>query len=323
MSEKTLSVEGLTTRYYTEDGPLTAVDNISFFVQAGEVVGLVGESGCGKSVTSLSILRLISAPGKITHGKIFFDGKDLLAIPEKEMQGIRGNKISMIFQEPMTSLNPVINIGDQIAESLMLHKNLRKADALDIVVKLLKDVSISDPETRIKDFPHQLSGGMRQRVLIAMAIACKPALLIADEPTTALDVTIQAQILELLGLLRREYNLSILLITHALGVVAEIADRVIVMYAGKIVEEAPVKEIFSNPYHPYTVGMLDSIPRIQPDGSQKQRLKTIEGTVPNLLNLPDGCTFYDRCKDRMEICTTKYPEYIQINPDHYVACYKY
>ena len=323
MTEKILRVEGLKTRFYTEDGPLTAVDDVSFFVQAGEVVGLVGESGCGKSVTSLSILRLISAPGKITNGKIFFDGKDLLAIPEKEMQSIRGNKISMIFQEPMTSLNPVINIGDQIAESLMLHKNLRKADALDVAVKLLKDVSIPDPETRIKDYPHQLSGGMRQRVLIAMAIACKPVLLIADEPTTALDVTIQAQILELLGRLRREYNLSILLITHALGVVAEIADRVIVMYAGKIVEEAPVKEIFSNPYHPYTVGMLDSIPRIQPDGSPKQRLKTIDGTVPNLLNLPDGCTFYDRCKDRMDICTTKYPEYIQINPDHYVACYKY
>jgi peptide/nickel transport system ATP-binding protein/oligopeptide transport system ATP-binding protein len=322
MKEALLTVEGLRVCFDTDDGPVTAADRVSFQIHPGEVLGLVGESGCGKTVTSLSIMRLISAPGRIAEGKVLFEGKDLLALPEKEMQSIRGNKISMIFQEPMTSLNPVINIGDQIAESLVLHKNLSKKKALDQAVKLLTDVSIPDPEVRIKDYPHQLSGGMRQRVMIAMAISCNPALLIADEPTTALDVTIQAQILELLERLRKEYNLSILLITHALGVVAEIADRVIVMYAGKVVEGAPVVELFANPYHPYTVGMLNSIPRMDAN-AQRDRLKTIEGTVPNLLNLPEGCTFYDRCKDRMEVCTSKYPEYVQINSDHYVACYKY
>src|SRR5262245_40519484 len=323
MTPSLLEVNGLKTCFFTEDGPLVAVNHVSFRVKEGEILGLVGESGCGKSVTSLSIMRLISSPGKIVEGKILFEGKDLLSIPEKEMQTIRGNKISMIFQEPMTSLNPVMNIGDQIAESLILHKNMRKRDALEAAVRLLKDVSIPDPESRIKDYPHQLSGGMRQRVMMAMAIACKPALLIADEPTTALDVTIQAQILELLQRLRKEYQLSILLITHALGVVAEVADRVIVMYAGRIVEEAPIKELFQNPCHPYTVGLLDSIPRVDMNVTKQTRLKTIEGTVPDLLHLPPGCTFYDRCKDKMEICTAKFPEQVWINPDHYVACYKF
>jgi peptide/nickel transport system ATP-binding protein/oligopeptide transport system ATP-binding protein len=323
MTANLLEVDGLKTCFFTEDGPIVAVNHVSFRVKEGEILGLVGESGCGKSVTSLSIMRLISSPGKIVEGKILFEGKDLLSIPEKEMQSIRGNKISMIFQEPMTSLNPVMTIGDQVAESLILHKGMRKGDALDAAVRLLKDVSIPDPDSRIKDYPHQLSGGMRQRVMIAIAIACKPALLIADEPTTALDVTIQAQILELLQRLRKEYQLSILLITHALGVVAEVADRVIVMYAGRIVEEAPIKELFQNPCHPYTVGLLDSIPRIDMDVTKQTRLKTIEGTVPDLLHLPPGCTFYDRCKDKMEICTTKFPEQVWINPDHYVACYKF
>ena len=323
MSASLLEVDGLKTCFFTDDGPVVAVNRISFRVKEGEILGLVGESGCGKSVTSLSIMRLISPPGKIVEGRILFEGKDLLSIPEKEMQSIRGNKISMIFQEPMTSLNPVMRIGDQVAESLILHRNMRKSHALEAAVGLLKDVSIPDPESRIKDYPHQLSGGMRQRVMMAIAIACKPALLIADEPTTALDVTIQAQILELLQRLRKEYQLSILLITHALGVVAEVADRVIVMYAGRIVEEAPIKELFRNPCHPYTVGLLDSIPRIDVDGAKQTRLKTIEGTVPDLLHLPPGCTFYDRCKDKMEICTTKFPEHVWINPDHYVACYKF
>jgi oligopeptide/dipeptide ABC transporter ATP-binding protein len=323
MSEKLVEIKRLKTCFFTEDGPIVAVNNVSFHIKQGEVLGLVGESGCGKSVTSLSIMRLISSPGKITEGEILFGGKDLLAIPEKEMQSIRGNKISMIFQEPMTSLNPVMTVGDQIAESLVLHKNLSKREALREAARLLNDVSIPDAESRIRDYPHQLSGGMRQRVMIAIAIACKPALLIADEPTTALDVTIQAQILELLERLRKEYHLSILLITHALGVVAEVADRVIVMYAGKIVEEAPVLEIFAKPCHPYTVGLLDSIPKLNLDHAKQTRLRTIEGTVPDLLHLPHGCTFYDRCKDKMEICTSKFPEYVWINPDHYVACYKY
>jgi peptide/nickel transport system ATP-binding protein len=323
MSEKLIEILGLKTCFFTDDGPVVAVNGVSFSVKSGEVLGLVGESGCGKSVTSLSIMRLIAPPGKITEGKILFDGRDLLRIPEKEMQSIRGNKISMIFQEPMTSLNPVMTIGDQVSESLILHKNLRKKQAMEATIELLKDVSLPDPESRIKDYPHQLSGGMRQRVMIAIAIACKPAILIADEPTTALDVTIQAQILELLDRLRKEYHLSILLITHALGVVAEIADRVIVMYAGRIVEEAPVKEIFANPCHPYTVGLLDSIPKINTGSEKQTRLKTIDGTVPDLLHLPKGCAFYDRCKDKMEICTTKFPEYVQISRDHSVACYKY
>lgn len=323
MSESLVEIKGLKTCFFTEDGPVTAVDGISFHIKAGEVLGLVGESGCGKSVTALSLMRLIVPPGKIVEGEILFEGKDLLVIPEKEMQSVRGNKISMIFQEPMTSLNPVMTIGAQVAESLVLHRSMSKSQAMEAAVQLLKDVSIPDPESRIKDYPHQLSGGMRQRVMIAMAISCKPALLIADEPTTALDVTIQAQVLELLERLRNEYQLSILLITHALGVVAEVADRVIVMYSGKIVEEAPVKEIFANPCHPYTVGLLESIPRISTNVEKARKLKAIEGTVPDPLHPPQGCSFYERCKDKMEICTTRFPAYVWINQDHYVACYKY
>lgn len=321
--EKLLEVKDLSTTFFTEDGEVKAVDHISFHIKPGEILGVVGESGCGKSVTSLSILRLISSPGKITGGSILFEGKDLLQLSEKELQKVRGNKISMIFQEPMTSLNPLMTVGDQVAESLILHKGLSKREASAAAVDLLRTVRISDPEHRIHDYPHQLSGGMRQRVMIAMAIACKPALLIADEPTTALDVTIQAQILEELGRLRAEFGLSILLITHALGVVAEVADRVIVMYAGRIVEEAPVGEIFARPCHPYTVGLLDSIPRIQVGGERKKTLKTIEGTVPDLAHLPPGCSFYDRCNDRMPSCLNHFPETVKVGPDHFVACYKF
>lgn len=323
MNDQLLQIRNLKTTFFTDDGQVRAVDDVSFDIRPGEILGLVGESGCGKSVTSLSILRLLSSAGKIESGEILFDGRDLLKVSEKEMQAIRGNKISMIFQEPMTSLNPVLTIGDQVAEPLLLHKGMKKAEAMSKAVDLLHAVRIPDARLRARDYPHQLSGGMRQRVMIAMAIACNPSLLIADEPTTALDVTIQAQILELLQGLRQEYKLSILLITHALGVVAEVADRVVVMYAGKVVEAAPVAELFARPKHPYTVGLLDSIPKISWGGEKKDRLVTIEGTVPDLLHPPEGCAFYDRCKDRMAQCTSAFPKTTEVGPDHRVACYKY
>jgi oligopeptide/dipeptide ABC transporter ATP-binding protein len=316
-----LQINNLTTVFQTEDGPLPAVDNISFKIKSGEILGLVGESGCGKSVTALSILRLISPPGKITHGEILFEGSDLLKLSDKEMQKIRGRKISMIFQEPMTSLNPVLSIGNQIGETLIIHKGYKKKEARQAAIELLRAVKIPDAEKRVDQYPHQFSGGMRQRVMIAMAIACRPALLIADEPTTALDVTIQAQILDLLKSLRAEFGLSILLITHALGVVAEAADRVIVLYAGKIAEEAPVRELFENPQHPYTVGLLDSIPKLVLSGEKAKRLKTIEGNVPDLIHLPAGCSFYERCRSRMDVCKTAFPSEVWLNPEHRVACY--
>ncbi len=323
MSDPLLQVQDLKVQFFIEDGAVRAVDGISFEIRSGEILGMVGESGCGKSVTALSILRLLAPAGKIVSGEINFHGKDLIRASEREMQQVRGNQISMIFQEPMTSLNPVMTVGDQVAESLILHKGMSRKEASGEAVRLFESVRIPDAATRIKDYPHQMSGGMRQRVMIAMAIACQPALLIADEPTTSLDVTIQAQILELLNLLRNDYGLSILLITHALGVVAETADRVIVMYAGKIVEEAPVQEIFEHPCHPYTVGLLDSIPKIEIDGQKRDRLKAIEGSVPNLLKLPPGCSFYDRCSDRMDRCTESFPEIVWINPQHRVSCYKW
>jgi peptide/nickel transport system ATP-binding protein len=323
MSDPLLQVRDLKVQFFTDDGAVRAVDGISFDIRSGEILGMVGESGCGKSVTALSILRLLSPTGKIVSGEINFRGKDLLHSSEREMQQVRGNQISMIFQEPMTSLNPVITVGDQVAESLILHKRMGRKEALAETIRLFESVRISDAATRVKDYPHQMSGGMRQRVMIAMAIACQPALLIADEPTTALDVTIQAQILELLNQLRNEYGLSILLITHALGVLAETADRVIVMYAGRVVEEAPVQEIFEHPCHPYTVGLLDSIPKIEIDGQKRDRLKAIEGSVPDLLKLPPGCSFYDRCSDRMDRCTESFPEIVWINPQHRVSCYKF
>jgi oligopeptide/dipeptide ABC transporter ATP-binding protein len=322
MTQPLLEVKNLQTSFFTDRGIAPAVNDVSFQMNGGEILGLVGESGCGKTVTSLSILRLISPPGRIVGGEIFFQGSDLLRMPEKSMQTIRGNKISMIFQEPMTSLNPLMTIGNQVAEPLILHQKLKKKEALGRAVDLLKAVSIPDPEQRINEYPHQLSGGMRQRVMIAMAIACRPLLLIADEPTTALDVTIQAQILELLLKLREEFQLSILLITHALGVVAEIADRVAVMYAGKIVEQAPVSQIFHHPAHPYTTGLLRSIPQITLD-IKHSRLPAIEGTVPDLLRLPSGCTFYDRCKDRMAVCTSAFPATSTLGNEQTVACFKY
>jgi len=322
MRQPLLEVKNLQTSFFTDRGVAPAVNDVSFHVDAGEILGLVGESGCGKTVTSLSILRLISPPGRITGGEVFFQGSDLLRMPEKSMQKIRGNKISMIFQEPMTPLNPLMTIGNQVAEPLVLHQKLNKKEALRHAVELLRAVSIPDPEQRIKEYPHQLSGGMRQRVMIAMAIACRPLLLIADEPTTALDVTIQAQILELLLRLRDEFQLSILLITHALGVVAEIADRVAVMYAGKIVEQAPVSQIFHHPAHPYTVGLLRSIPQITLD-VKHSRLPAIEGTVPDLFHLPSGCTFYERCKDRMDVCTSAFPDTSALGNEQSVACFKY
>src|SRR5262249_448706 len=321
VSGELLEVKNLQTTFFAETGQTRAVRDISFSVNPREILALVGESGCGKSVTALSILRLVSPPGKITGGQILFDEKDLLQIPENEMQKVRGNRIAMIFQEPMTSLNPVMKIGDQIGESLVLHKGLTQKQARLKSIELLKSVRMSDAEEIVTQYPNQLSGGMRQRVMIAMGLACKPALLIADEPTTALDVTIQSQILELLKGLREEYGLSIILITHALGVVAEVADRVLVMYAGRIVEQAPVRELFANPRHPYTVGLLDSIPKIQ--GPRLKRLRAIDGAVPDLAHLPAGCAFYDRCKDRMDVCTTKIPADISIDATHTAACYKY
>ena len=322
MSQRLLEVKNLRTSFFTDRGVAPAVNDVSFFINSGEIVGLVGESGSGKTVTSLSILRLISSPGRIVGGEVLFQGSDLLSMPEKSMQAIRGNKISMIFQEPMTSHNPLMTIGNQVAEPLILHQKLKKKEALRRAVDLLTAVSIPDPEQRINEYPHQLSGGMRQRVMIAMAIACRPLLLIADEPTTALDVTIQAQILELLLKLRDEFQLSILLITHALGVVAEIADRVAVMYAGKIVEQAPVNQIFHHPAHPYTVGLLGSIPQITLD-VKHLRLPSIEGTVPDLFHLPAGCTFYERCKDRMSVCTSSFPATTVLGNEQSVACFKY
>lgn len=320
---KLLDVRNLQTDFVSADGIVTAVNRISFWIKPGEILGLVGESGCGKTVTALSILKLLPPGAKIISGEILFEGIDLLQSSEMQLRSIRGNKIAMIFQEPMTSLNPLMNVGGQVAESLVVHKKMSRRDSRLEAIRLFKAVRLPNPEEISKRYPHQLSGGMRQRVMIAMALACHPALLIADEPTTAVDVTIQAQILELLQDLRKEYNLSILLITHALGVVAEVADRVIVMYAGKIVEEAPVQELFANACHPYTLGLLESIPQMATNGPRQQRLKTIEGSVPDLLHLPKGCSFYERCKDRMEVCRENFPEFFWLNPEHYVACHKY
>lgn len=294
-----LSVRGLTTEFATPSGSVKAVDGISFSIRKGGTVGLVGESGCGKSVTSLSIMRLIANPGRVSSGEIILGGIDLLGIPDHEMQKIRGNKISMIFQEPMTSLNPVFTIGDQIAEVFRIHQGLDRSAAWDRAIEMLDMVKIPAPEKRVREFPHQLSGGMRQRVMIAMALACRPELLIADEPTTALDVTIQAQILELMAGLQSELGTSILLITHDLGVVAEVCESVVVMYAGRIVEQASVQDIFGNARHPYTQGLLNSIPRL---GRKVARLPTIEGSVPAPGKFPVGCRFQDRCPVVTEKC---------------------
>ena len=299
-----LEVKDLQTQFPTRAGLVRAVDGVSFHVDRGELLAVVGESGCGKSMTALSVMRLIAKPGKIVGGEITFDGEDLLAASEERMREIRGDDIAMIFQDPMTSLNPVYTVGEQIAEALRLHRKLSREDAKRATVEAMKEVAIPDPARRVDDYPHQLSGGMRQRVMIAMALACDPKLLIADEPTTALDVTIQAQILELLNDLRRTRELGVLLITHDLGVVAEVADRVAVMYTGRIVEESPVEELFARPKHPYTEGLLQSVPKLTMAAAEKvKRLQTIEGVVPSPTQLPPGCHFAPRCSHRMPRCT--------------------
>ena len=312
-----LDVSHLTTVFDLPSGSMAAVDDISFEIRPGETLGLVGESGSGKSVTALSILRLVQPPGRISSGRVRFKGRDLLALPESGMRQVRGADIALIFQEPMTALNPVFTIGDQIAETLLVHNRANKREAWARAVELLDSVRLPDAQARVHDYPHQLSGGMRQRVLIAMALACKPSLVIADEPTTALDVTIQAQILDLLREMKAALNLSLLLITHDLGVVAETADRVAVMYAGRIVEEGPVRSIFRNPQHPYTRGLLASIP----GGTPGQPLLAIDGNVPMLGALPPGCAFNPRCPERFAPCTATPPPDYAVGTDHAAKCY--
>jgi peptide/nickel transport system ATP-binding protein len=321
-----LEIKGLQTYLFTRAGIVKAVDDVSFSLQRGETLAVVGESGCGKSMTALSIMRLVpNPPGRIAGGTIKLEGKDLLLLDEAEMRDIRGNDISMIFQEPMTSLNPVLTIGHQIAEALRLHQDLSKSAAADKAVDMLRLVKIPEPAQRAREYPHQLSGGMRQRAMIAMALACNPRVLIADEPTTALDVTIQAQILDLILELQKELGTAVILITHNLGVVAETAQRVIVMYAGKKVEEADVDSLFAQPLHPYTHGLLASIPRLEimsgRTGEPAERLKEIPGIVPALNNLPPGCTFAPRCAFADDRCRSKYPPYEQMRPGHWAACW--
>jgi oligopeptide/dipeptide ABC transporter ATP-binding protein len=298
-----LEVKNLKTYFFTDEGVVKAVDDVSFSVEKGKTLGLVGESGCGKSVTAMSISRLVSPPGKIVGGEVLLNGRNLVPLPDAEMRQIRGAQISMIFQEPMTALNPVLEVGFQIAEAVLAHERISKREAWSRAVEAMNAVSIPDAAKRAKDYPHQLSGGMRQRIMIAMALVCNPALVIADEPTTALDVTIQAQILELLDRLRQKYNLSLILISHDLGVIAEVAETVAVMYAGKIVEVGPAMDVFHNPKHPYTQGLLRSIPRLGSSVQKKDRLDVIEGMVPNLLRLPDGCSFAPRCYKKTVECT--------------------
>lgn len=319
-----LEVRNLKTYYYTEDGVVRAVDGVNFEVYPGEVLGIVGESGCGKSVTSLSIMRLIAPPGKVVEGEILLNGKNLLDLSEVEMTKVRGDRVSMIFQQPQTALNPVFRVEDQIGEVLDIHKNFSKEAAKQRAIELLKMVGIPDAERRAEAYPHELSGGMAQRVMIAMALACTPELLIADEPTTALDVTIQAQILDLMRDLRATVGASVILITHDLGVVAEMAERVAVMYAGEFVEQTAVGELFEKPLHPYTQGLIGSIPVL---GQVKERLDVIPGSVPNLVNLPPGCRFAPRCAARekygLKICAEVKPELTETAPGHLTRCWLY
>ncbi|WP_319407599.1 ABC transporter ATP-binding protein [uncultured Desulfosarcina sp.] len=321
--EKILQVDGLKTYFFTFDGVARAVDDVSFNLDRGEVLGIVGESGCGKSVMAQSIMRLIpEPPGKIVGGKILFDGVDIATLSMDSVRGIRGNRIAMIFQEPMTSLNPVFTIGNQIAEMFIQHEGVSRQAAWDRGVEMLKRVQIPAPERRAQAYPHQLSGGMRQRVMIAMALACNPEILIADEPTTALDVTVQAQILDLMLTLRQDYDTAIMIITHDLGVISEIASRVVVMYAGKVVEAARTGDIFKNPKHPYTRGLLQSIPKLGERARHgRRRLREIAGMVPSLYSLPEGCLFYPRCPDRMEKCGEHLPEILDTGGDHAVRCW--
>jgi len=312
-----LAVEGLTLEFPRDGVRARAIDGVSFAVERGQVMGLVGESGCGKSMTALCVMRLVPAPGCITAGRIAFDGADLLALPEPAMRALRGARIAMIFQEPMTALNPVLTAGYQIAEALRIHRPISARDAWSRAVELLAEVGMPDAAARAHDYPHQLSGGMRQRVMIAMAIACEPDLLIADEPTTALDVTIQAEILDLLRGLRERHGMGIVLITHDLGVVAEQADRVAIMYAGRIVEEAPTLELFANPLHPYTRALLRSMPTL---GVHRERLDAIPGTVPDITRRPSGCSFRDRCPLATAECAVEPPALVTKRPDHTAAC---
>ena len=320
MSDVVLEINNLKTFFYSDDAVIPAVDGVDFNVRKGETLGIVGESGCGKSVTCLSVLRLIpNPPGKIVDGEILFAGENLLLKPDVEMRKIRGNSISMIFQEPMTSLNPVFTVGDQLTEVMRLHQHLRKEAAVQKAIEMLKLVGVPIPEQRIREYPHQLSGGMRQRVMIAMALSCNPVLLFADEPTTALDVTIQAQILELMKDLKQKLGTAIVLITHDIGVIAEMADNVLVMYAGKVVEYAGVKSLFKNPKHPYTNGLLHSIPRMD---VEMEKLYVIEGTLPNPAKLPKGCRFHPRCAEARDICKEKEPDLMPLENGK-VRCWKY
>ncbi|MCU1245133.1 MAG: oligopeptide/dipeptide transporter, ATPase subunit [Acidobacteria bacterium] len=320
MTEPLLEVRNLRTSFFTGDGVVHAVDDVSFSVRKGEALALVGESGCGKSVTAASIMRLVAPPGRITGGAIHFKGKNLADLSERDMRKIRGDDIAMVFQEPMTSLNPVFRIGAQVAEAIRIHRDVSKKEAWRMAGEMLELVSIPDPVKRLDDYPHQLSGGMRQRVMIAMALSCDPELLIADEPTTALDVTIQAQIMELLANLQQKLGLAILLITHDLGVVAEFCERVIVMYTGRVVEEAPVRELFANPGHPYTRGLLHSLPNVSAADAPR-RLPTIKGMVPSLTALPRGCKFNPRCPDVMVISLGYEPALMPAGPDQVARCY--
>ena len=320
-----LDVQRLKTYFYTFEGVAKAVDDVSFYLDKGETLGLVGESGCGKTVTALSVMRLIpEPPGKIVHGKILFDGVNLPDLTMKQMRDIRGKRISMIFQEPMASLNPVFTIGDQISEMFVLHQRLGKKESWERAVEMLRMVQIPSPEKRVHEYPHQLSGGMQQRAMIAMALSCNPEILIADEPSTALDVTIQAQIIDLMMQLRRDFDAAIMLITHDLGVIAEIAQRIVVMYAGKVVEEGQILAIFEDPRHPYTRGLLKSIPKLgERSRYGRQRLKEIAGIVPSLYELPPGCSFYPRCPEAMAICQEKAPELTELGGGHRVRCWLY
>lgn len=319
-AEKLLVVKDLKVHFYTARGIVKALDGVNLEIGRAETYGLVGETGCGKSVTALSIMRLIRPPGKIMEGKIWFEGKELLEKTEEEMRTIRGSKIAMIFQEPMTSLNPVYAVGGQIAEPLKIHKSLEKSEILSKAVDLLGLVRMPEPLRTMAQYPHELSGGMRQRAMIAMMLSCDPSLLIADEPTTALDVTIQAQILQLMRELQEKMNSSILLITHDLGIVAEMCHRLAIMYAGQVVESATVSELFEEPKHPYTVGLLHAIPKLH---ERVSRLEVIPGSVPDLIHIPQGCKFHPRCPHVMDVCRSKAPPYIKVSEEHYVACHLY
>ena len=315
-----LEVRGLQTHFASERGVVRAVDGVDLRLERGRTLGIVGESGCGKSVTALSIMGLVpQPPGRIVGGEVRFEGEDLLQAPAQRLRDLRGHQLSMIFQEPMTSLNPAFQAGDQIAEVILRHKNVNAGEAKDQAVQMLRKVRIPSPEARAREYPHQLSGGMRQRVMIAMALACNPKLLIADEPTTALDVTIQAQILELMRALREELGTAIILITHDLGVIAELADDVIVMYAGKVVERCAVPRLFAEPQHPYTIGLLGSIPRLD---LEQERLSAIEGFVPDAAAMPEGCRFHPRCPFSIEKCRQEEPALAEIAPNHFAACWR-